>query len=493
MKTMYYLKDIDADVLLNERIYRINHDNEMLREYQRNSQDNSPKEFNGIYDSHYNQVIRFAQAHPKIVKEEALEKPLPRKKEQYRIAYDFLVHILIERTIEACRWKSDETISEYKVTSFWLSSSVLFHVFNNKYKSMLDDLHALGIINIIGTVDGNIYELTTTDWECKTLPDNNKYSSFFERYESALQQHQEETKTKRLKEAEERLGNVYEPYMDALGKLKCDADSMKKYIESHKKEFNAIQYDYYMWIQKKYEMGNYVIQRVDENHRIYTVLTQTPSHFHSLLPFTNVKYEVDLSNCHPMLFNLIIKHYYHTPLPSIVGDIDGIFFNTVGTWKKSATKHYPKDVEEYMSLTSKGKFWDDLLCKYTGCSRKEIKPKMFADVFYAKNLRICPNQTYGKDFQMRFPTIMKIIRMVRRYNETILANFLMKVESRIIQNAMNKLYAEGFVVLNIHDAIVVLDVPENKTLTEKHVQDVLLKSVSKYGLSANAKIERIKG
>ena len=117
---------------------------------------------------------------------------------------------------------------------------------------------------------------------------------------------------------------------------------------------------------------------------------------------------------------------------------------------------------------------------------------MFADVFYAKNLRICPNQTYGKDFQRRFPTIMKIIRKIRHYNKTILANFLMQLESRIIQNAMGKLYNEGFVVLNIHDAIVVLDVPENKKLTEQHVKDVLLKSVQKYGLSANAKIEHIK-
>ena len=183
--------------------------------------------------------------------------------------------------------------------------------------------------------------------------------------------------------------------------------------------------------------------------------------------------------------------YYHM-LPKNAEKVNNPFFSEVGTWKKSSTRKYPKDVEEYMELTSKGQFWDVLLTKYTGFSRKEIKPKMFGDVFYAKNLCISPHQTYGKDFQKRFPSIMKIIRRIRRYNKTILAQFLMQIESGIIQDAMKTLNNEGYIVLNIHDAIVVLDVVENKKLTEAHVKDVLLKSVRKYGLRANAKIEHLK-
>jgi hypothetical protein len=279
--------------------------------------------------------------------------------------------------------------------------------------------------------------------------------------------------------------------MDALCKLKCNTKKMKQYIELHKNELSSIQYGYYTLLLSRYEQGGYTIQRVDDNNRIYTILTQTPSHAHSLLPFTNIKYEVDLSNCHPMLFNYIIMQYYHM-LPKNAEKIDNPFFTAVGTWKRSAKKKYPKDVEEYMELTSKGQFWDVLLGKYIGLSRKEIKPKMFAEVFYAKNLRIRSNQTYGKDFQERFPSIMKIIREIRRYEKTILSQFLMQIESRIIQTAMKTLNNEGYIVLNIHDAIVVLDVVENKKLTEAHVKDVLLKSVRKYGLRANAKIEHIK-
>lgn len=491
MKNLYYFEDVDGSVLINELIYQIHIHNAMLVEYRRIVSDNAPKDFNGIYNSHYNKVMRYAQYHPDIKEANAQEWKIPKKMENYRIAFDFLIHVLIERTKDKCILVYDEDVTRYETKYIWLSSTMLHSLLGDKYVVMLYTLLHLGIIKRQGTLDKKEYSLTNTNWESKSLPDNSVYSSLLQRYESYIQKVQEEEKTKKLLEAKERLGDVYEPYMEALTKLKCRSIPMRDYIKSHKDEFTPIQYDYYMWLYNRYEKGEYVIQKVDDNHRIYTILTQTPSHFHSLLPFTNVKYEVDLSNCHPMLFNLNIMQYYHT-LPSKVGKIDSHFFYTVGTWKKSKTKKYPKDVEEYMHLTSTGKFWDELLNKYTGCSRKEIKPKMFADVFYAKNLRICPNQTYGKDFQRRFPTIMKIIRKIRHYNKTILANFLMQLESRIIQNAMGKLYDEGFVVLNIHDAIVVLDVPENKKLTEQHVKDVLLKSVQKYGLSANAKIEHIK-
>ena len=489
---MYFFDDINGSTLVNEMVYQIKHYNDMLAKYKMlPKESNENKEYNGIFDRDTNRIMRFAQSNPKITQDDAKVLDIPRKKETYRISFDILIHILIERTLNDCLYNYDETILEYQPSPVCVSSIMLKKLLGDKYRIMLEVLCKFGIITKYGSLDGNKYRLKKLNFQYKNISEQSVYYPLIVRYESYVQQSREQEMNMRLIEAEERLGSLYKPYMNALCKLKCNTKKMKQYIELHKNELNSFQYGYYTLLLSRYEQGGYTIQRVDDNNRIYTILTQTPSHAHSLLPFTNIKYEVDLSNCHPMLFNYIIMQYYHM-LPKTVEKINNPFFSAVGTWKKSATKKYPRDVEEYMELTFKGQFWDVLLGKYIGLSRKQIKPKMFANVFYAKNLRICPNQTYGKDFQKRFPSIMKIIRRIRRYNKTILAQFLMQIESGIIQDAMKTLNNEGYIVLNIHDAIVVLDVVENKKLTEQHVKDVLLKSVQKYGLSANAKIEHIK-
>lgn len=489
---MYFFDDIDGSILVDKMVYQIKHYNDMLAKYKMLPKDfNANKEYNGIFDIETNRIMLFAKLHPEITQEDARVIAIPRKKENYRISFDILIHILIERTLNACLQNNDETDSDFQASPFWMSSHWLLMLFGDKYKIMLEVLRKLGIITISGSLNGNEYKLKKVNFQCKNISEQSVYYPQIVRYESYVLQSRELEMSMKQKEAEEKLGSLYKPYMDALCKLKCNTKKMKQYIELHKNELSSIQYGYYTLLHDRYEQGGYVIQRVDDNNRIYTILTQTPSHTHSLLPFTNIKYEVDLSNCHPMLFNYIIMQYYHM-LPKNAEKVNNPFFSEVGTWKKSSTRKYPKDVEEYMELTSKGQFWDVLLTKYTGFSRKEIKPKMFGDVFYAKNLCISPHQTYGKDFQKRFPSIMKIIRRIRRYNKTILAQFLMQIESGIIQDAMKTLNNEGYIVLNIHDAIVVLDVVENKKLTEAHVKDVLLKSVRKYGLRANAKIEHLK-
>lgn len=79
MKNLYYFEDVDGSVLINELIYQIHIHNAMLIEYRRIVSDNAPKDFNGIYNSHYNKVMRYAQYHPDIKEANAQEWKIPKK------------------------------------------------------------------------------------------------------------------------------------------------------------------------------------------------------------------------------------------------------------------------------------------------------------------------------------------------------------------------------------------------------------------------------
>jgi hypothetical protein len=72
---------------------------------------------------------------------------------------------------------------------------------------------------------------------------------------------------------------------------------------------------------------------------------------------------------------------------------------------------------------------------------------------------------------------------------TWLANTLMALESRIIREVLQRLWDEGYKVLNIHDSIFVLDVLENQDLTAEHVKETLLNVLSRYCLKGNVKVE----
>ena len=72
---------------------------------------------------------------------------------------------------------------------------------------------------------------------------------------------------------------------------------------------------------------------------------------------------------------------------------------------------------------------------------------------------------------------------------TWLPNMLMRIESEIIQKTLKKLYEEGYEVLNIHDAIFVLDVYANSDLTPKHIEELLISTLKEYGLEGSIKVE----
>ena len=205
-----------------------------------------------------------------------------------------------------------------------------------------------------------------------------------------------------------------------------------------------------------------------------------------------------------------------------------------------------RELERYKTLTENGVFWDMLLQKYNNDDRTTMKKEYFGSVFYGKFLRIrnykeivvpedLPQQNnetdgmynarvayrasileeknrymYANDFRKMFPCLWKLLVSIRRnitYKDvewqgmsnvstsdkekpkTWLSLALMRIESSIIRYTLQKLWDEGYKVLNIHDSIFVLDVPANQDLTAEHVKETLLNTLSIYGLKGEVKIE----
>lgn len=258
----------------------------------------------------------------------------------------------------------------------------------------------------------------------------------------------------------------------------------------------------------------------DDNHRIYSILSNTPR---EMKQYLNKKYEIDISNCHPLLFCTILNEllgYYSdssesnkynlygtrickgfSSIMDVPFSLSAIFGDNV-----NSIKQFKKEVQDYYMLTSSGKFWENTLKQYNlpDSDRKNIKRVYFASVFYGKFTAIkrkhfisederCLYQC-ATDFKSKFPNIWKVLMYIRKSQKeykdrTILANYLMQVESAIIMPTLLTLYDEGYKVLNIHDSIFVLDVPQNDNLTPTHIQDVLTKQLENFGLKGSFKIE----
>ena len=104
-------------------------------------------------------------------------------------------------------------------------------------------------------------------------------------------------------------------------------------------------------------------------------------------------------------------------------------------------------------------------------------------------------------FRRKFPCIWRFIAYLRKHCNIVDANgeeqkanswlslTLMTLESRIIREVLQRLWDEGYKVLNIHDSIFVLDVLENQDLTAEHVKETLLNVLSRYCLKGNVKVE----
>ena len=70
----------------------------------------------------------------------------------------------------------------------------------------------------------------------------------------------------------------------------------------------------------------------------------------------------------------------------------------------------------------------------------------------------------------------------------VLSWLLMRVESRIFTNILQKLFNKrGLVVISIHDAIVVL---KDNNIGEEKIKEIMIEEYAKYGLIPTLSVDR---
>lgn len=277
------------------------------------------------------------------------------------------------------------------------------------------------------------------------------------------------------------------------------------------------------------------IDKIDDNGRLYHIVTQTPR---LLRKYTNITTTVDARNSHPLLFNFFILEYYfnkgninihnnqfivkNNRFYFLISDFifnynDNIInnfhyfiemlcnylkINGIKNENIAIIETISVDVWEYMASTSHGKLWTEINEAYPDLGRDEIKVQMFSSLFYSNSKKIYKDQIYAIAFREKYPKVAEIvndyksifknqceteglikeIEVQTKYQNNFkpkiqLAHKLMQLESFIFTGILTKLYKNrSFRGVCIHDAIAIFDdTTDNDSvikIMKKHYADI---------------------
>lgn len=433
-------------------------------------------------------------------------KPMPKDSTLIK-KYEFFIHNLISRQIS-----SNNGIA-------YLSSVILQAVYGKDYKLMKRTLIALGVIQSdgfydIGTKSYGYY--LSCDFRSKIKIEQKPIYYPYKPYVDTLneQLHGMEKQTEVF--ARQNLtDDFYNDYLSSLQLLKLsNPQEAFQFINIHFTKDNYSKVYYLHTLSQYKQHSKYTIQIPNtRDNRIYHILTSTPR---NLKYFLNLKYSIDIHNSHPLLFTKYLLDSYNIPLSyrkeitSLIREIylsNKVYNVRVKLYNELKQKgidyikikDIPLDVIKYIYLTSSGRFWDEIIPQLKSPEdgkyniiRQDVKVIMFAQVFYGKNLT-SRGQEYAKIFAKRFPNVYKVIQSFKRGLEkearTVLTHNLMALESKLFREALKRLFDLGYKVVSIHDAIVVLDVKENKACTPELVKGILIDVYADEGLIPDCSVD----
>lgn len=443
----------------------------------------------------------------------------------------FLIHNLISRQV-----------SSYNDTAY-LNAEVLKNVLGNESVAILDYLVKEKLVKVVEPYVNGVRSkgYRVVDFEKNVSYSNKPYFYPYRPYIIGIEE--ELTKQERLATtmAKKNLKkSFYRKYQNSLNRLRINTEKAKEYIDIHFRKEEKKSQHYHLNILKEYQEKRYGIKVPNEvDNRIYHILTRTPREFKI---FLNIKYQIDISNSHPLLLNALIYEKYgirqnslksaktHTnKSTSIIYDITKIIISYIEEENKEGNnskynvredicnklknigldpseideidkiRKIPFDVLKYIYLTSTGQFWDNVLkgdnSKVGGYDliRQDTKGIMFAQVFYGKNLREKSNYKHAKRFKEEFPNVYSLIlsykKGLEKEERTVLAHKLMALESKLFREALRRLFEMGYEVVSIHDAIVVLDTPANTNCSIEIVENVLKDVYRNEGLVCKCSVD----
>jgi hypothetical protein len=277
-------------------------------------------------------------------------------------------------------------------------------------------------------------------------------------------------------------------YIDSLTCLRLTRkEDALVYIDSVISDKQTHSYQYHKACVDNFKTDDVRIYKIDEQGRIYHYLTSLPR---SLREFFNIKYELDISNSHPLLLNHYLAKYY-----SLSSDI---------IYKAQAQYHYdveklrkylkdrdldvPFDVLEYIIKTQSGTFYEDFMGEFGDIERSEVKKKLFGQVFYTHVTDRWIGK-FCKAFVARYPNVFKIIKQMKLSTDDRLPHLMMTIESQLFKRILNECWDRGYKVVNLHDALVVFDVEVNKDVTVEEFKDIVEQVYRHFGLFPTVKLE----
>lgn len=325
-----------------------------------------------------------------------------------------------------------------------------------------------------------------------------------------------------------------ETYIKNLNKFKIiDKEGFEDYSIKCIKE-NPKTKAYFDFIKSSFK-DRLKIYSIDDNYRIYHILTSLKR---ELKKYLNIKFSIDCSNSHPLLFNyfIFLNKGLNTPLSY---KISSILSNISKSSILSSEPQFHYDIKYlynelknndikimdfaedellYLWKTSNGCFWDDILSLHEdlGLSRAEVKQKMFAEVFYSHTTGIKWKE-FGKEFKKQYPNVYKLIEewkdptknasakallkrrgKLREYNnanylsfeaETALPNIMMELESTIFRQTLKTLFSKRIACVHIHDAIVIPKVKQTERVSPDQVKAVMAEVYKTFGLCPTLKVD----
>ena len=382
--------------------------------------------------------------------------------------YQYLIHLIITK----CKW-SDKGHCHLH-TQFYRDG-----IFHDHYNEMLLNLSYLGIIHI-GEYSVGEYSTTVSlvNWNIGYMT---SYNKIIINWSNKKYKKMEKCKTF------ERTPFTDE-YMKSLTCLRLvKKDEALSFIDDIIKDKQSHKYAHYKAHIDEFDVNDLRIFSIDKQNRIYHFLTSLPK---TLRGFFNIKYELDVSNSHPLLLNNYLIKYYNININKLKGYNYNIHYD-VEVIHKSLTDNnidVPLDVLQYIIKTMQGKFYDDFIEEFGDIERSEVKKKVFSQVFYSH-----VSETYitkfRKAFEEKYPNVWKVIMGLKIASNDRLPHLMMMIESRLFREILCRCWERGYKVVNLHDALVLFDIEENKNVGEEDLKSIIKDVYKKYGLYPTIKTE----
>ena len=415
-------------------------------------------------------------------------KPLPRKAILID-KYLYLIHIIIAKA-----FNHNNIIR--------LNTIVLRKVFGDYVYDMLHNLKNIGIISISSNFSiGKESRLISLE-NCN-ITRVDVYSPRIIKYQTILESELKEWSF--IDDSVNPLSYNKDFIFNYNGSLKMlellYKEEAIKYIET--KDFKSeLQRKFNLARINNFNNNDNVISTIDGNNRIYHYMTNLPK---GLKKYFNIKYQIDISNSHPLLYSYYLIKYYdinNNTLKliynfNIDNNIDYTYHNVTKQLVKclkinkieEKQRRIPKDVLLYIYYTMKGLFWDDFMNIFNDSDRGHIKASLFKEVFYSYSLRISSKKKYGKAFVKKYPHVWHVLREMKKNASENISNEMMKLESKLFSKILSECFKYGWKVFSIHDAVLVLDVEDNKECTVEAVEEIIRNVYNEIGLFPTVSVD----